>query len=209
MTEIKNDAPLISGTTAEQVSARRRFLGKSVAKAAPFVITLASQPALGATCFTPSRSLSKNTSLSQKDFIGECRGAQSPGNYKAQQTSGPSYSWPAGVPPSTLMHPLFSMGNSEGVTKFTKTVSGKVVSQTLGEALNVEASGQVHFHIIGAYLNIMGGNGAVISDKAMTASRLMGMWSEYVTKGYFEPTAGVKWYAAEIVSYLKVNGIVA
>lgn len=187
---------------------RRRFLGAGSA-AAPFILTMVSQPALGVTCFTPSRSLSRNTSISQQGNYGECTNAESPGNYKAQQTSGTSaYHWPASVPPSTLFHPLFHMGTVPGVTKFTKVVNGQEVSMTLGEALNVNAAGQVHFHLIGAYLNKKGGNGAVIPDSAITDTGILIMWQEYATKGYYEPVAGVKWYADEIVNYLKTNGIV-
>lgn len=208
MTDMKNSDQTSAEQAKKSFAGRRRFLGKTALKAAPFVVTLASQPALGATCFTPSRSLSRNTSLSQKDFYGECTGAQSPGNYKAQQSPGSSYSWPASVPPSTPMHPLFKMGNSEGVTKFTKTVKGKVQSQTLGEAISVNAPGMVAFHLIGAYLNKMGGSGAIISDKAITVDGILTMWREYASKGFYEPTAGIKWYEAQIVGYLQSNGIV-
>lgn len=100
------------------------------------------------------------------------------------------------------------MGNSEGVTKFTKVVGSNIVSKTLGEALNVNASGQVHFHVIAAYLNKLGGNGAVIPDTVMTVSSILGIWSEYASKGYYQPFAGTKWYATDIVGYLISNGIV-
>lgn len=203
-----NPVPSNADLNGEKKS-RRRFLGAGAA-ATPFLLTLVSQPALGVQCFTPSRSLSKNTSLSQKDHIGDCTNAESPGNYKAQQdpTKG-AYHWPASVPPTTMMHPLFHMGNSEGVTKFTKLVNNnQVVSKTLGEALNVNAPGQVHFHLIGAYLNKMGGNGAFIPDNVMTVQDILGMWQEFATKGFYEPMAGIKWYAEDIVGYLKTNGIV-
>lgn len=186
---------------------RRRFLGAGAA-ATPFLLTLVSQPALGVTCFTPSRSLSRNTSLSQQGKDAECTGAESPGNYKSQQSAGSAYHWPAAVPPTTLMHPLFYMGGVQGVTKFTKTVNNQEVSKTLGEALQDHAAGQVHFHLIAAYLNKMGGNGAVIPDKVLTAQGILSMWQEYATKGYYEPMAGIKWYATEIVTYLTSNGIV-
>lgn len=188
---------------------RRHFLGKGV-KAAPFFITLASQPALGDTCFTPSRALSKNTSLSQQGKDGECTGAQSAGNYAAQQTTsnGNAYSWPASVPPTTPLHPTFYMGSIEGLTKFTKFENLQVVSKTFGEALQVNGSAQVHFHLIGAYLNAMGGNGAVIPPHVMTPAGLLAIWKEFATKGYYEPTAGVQWYGADIVFYLKDNGMV-
>lgn len=187
---------------------RRRFLGAGVT-AAPLILTMVSQPALGATCFTPSRSLSRNTSLSQKDFYGECTGAESPGNYKAQQTEGSSaYHWPSSVKPTDPFHPTFKMGTEQGVSKFTKRVDGKWVSQSFGEALNINAKEQVHFHLIGAYLNKMGGNGAVIPDKAITVQGILDIWSEYITNGYYEPTAGVKWGATQIKNYLLTNGMV-
>ena len=209
-----NDQSTQSDSDASRVIAtakgRRRLIGAG-ASAAPFLLTLVSQPALGVTCFTPSRSLSKNTSLSQAGKDGQCTGAESPGNYSAQQTQGQgAYHWPATVPPSTPMHPLFHMGNSEGVTKFTKlNANNQTVSKTLGEALLVNAAGQVHFHMIAAYLNKMGGNGAVIPNNVLTAQDILDMWQEYAMKGYYEPFAGTKWYAADIVNYLTSNGITA
>jgi hypothetical protein len=208
MTDISKHTHDSGNSAVEQNDGRRRFLGKGI-KAAPFVITLASQPALGTTCFTPSRSLSKNTSISQQGKDGVCTGAESPGNYKAQQDpNSNAYHWPTSPKPTDPLHPTFYMGNSEGVTKFTKTVNHQEVSKTFGEALAVTASGQVHFHLIAAYLNVKGGNGAVISDKAITASGVLAIWEEFAKKGYYEPVAGVKWYATEIVDYLKSNGIV-
>ncbi len=195
-------------SSARSTAGRRRFLGTGV-KATPFVLTLASQPALGVTCFTPSRSLSKNTSLSQAAKNGNCTGAESPGNYAAQQdAAGNAYHWPSSVKPTDPFHPFFEMGNSDGVTKFTKVVKNKTVSMTLGEALMVNAPGQVHFHIIAAYLNKLGGNGAVIPDVVITVGVIQTIWKEYATLGYYAPVAGVKWFAADIVNYLISNGIV-
>ena len=188
---------------------RRRFLGAGAA-ASPFLLTFVSQPALGVACFTPSRSLSKNTSLSQQDHVGECTGAESPGNYKAQQDpSSGAYHWPASVPPTTAMHPLFQQGSQQGVTKFTKWQQGSgEISKTLGEALQVNAAEQVHFHVIGAYLNIMGGNGAVIPPNVMTKEQLLEIWRQFATTGRYEVSANVYWNGGQIVDYLKNNGLV-
>ena len=82
------------------------------------------------------------------------------------------------------------------------------VAGTLVYVLDIEAAGQVHFHLIGAYLNKLGGNGAVIPDVAITVEGILNIWSEYVTKGFYEPTAGVKWYAEDIKTYLISNGMV-
>lgn len=185
---------------------RRRFLGAGVS-AAPLILTMVSQPALGATCFTPSRSLSRNTSVSQNGFFGECTNAQSPGNYSAQQDpSKGSYNWP--ISPSTDFHPTFKEGSVDGVSSFRKTVGATRVIMTFGEAIRVNAPGQVHFHLIAAYLNKLGGNGAVIPDNVIKVEEILNIWSEYVTKGYFEPMATVKWYGEDIKTYLISNGIV-
>jgi hypothetical protein len=187
---------------------RRRFLGAGVT-AAPLILTMVSQPALGATCFTPSRSLSKNTSLSQQGFYGVCTGAESAGNYKRHQDkSHNAYHWPASVEPSFPFHPLFLEGSSAGVTKFTKQGTNGDVSMSLGEALNANTGGQVHKHIIAAYLNIMGGNNAKIPPNVITVAGVQKIWSEYALKGYYEPMAGVKWFPDQITEYLKSNGIV-
>ena len=95
------------GSTPPTAKGRRRFLGAGVS-ATPALMTLVSQPALGVTCFTPSRSLSKNTSVSQVGKDGECNG-RSPGNYGAQTEPGiPSYTWPAYPKPDTPFHDIFS-----------------------------------------------------------------------------------------------------
>lgn len=79
---------------------------------------------------------------------------------------------------------------------------------TFGEVLLFNAPERLAFHIIAAYLNIRGGNGASISDLAMTEARLKIIWLEYTLKGYYAPMAGVEWDADDIVNYLKSNGIV-
>jgi len=198
---------------------RRRFLGAGAA-IPPTLLTLGSQPALGVTCFTPSRSLSRNTSVSQQGKNGECVGAQSPGNYMAQQDSTKTaYFWPASVTPSTKFHPLFSGSRYK--------VSG--VSLSLGQVLKLTPStspadpGRVAFHLIGAYLNVKGGSGASIPSHIITEGVIKSIWTEWDTKGYYEPMAGVRWYAEHtqvgasitvaapnggIIGYLKSNGIV-
>lgn len=211
--------PPENSATPVEKSGRRRFLGAGTA-ATPVILTLFSQPALGVTCFTPSRSLSRNTSVSQQGKNGECTGAQSPGNYSAQTFEGrPSYSWP--IPPETAFHSIFTKGTVQGVSKFTKIETStnksgksiqKEVSLTMFEVLNLGGNGdlqKVAFHLIGAYLNCLGGGGSRISPLAMTPEGVQKIWTEWATKGYYEVTAGVRWGGEEIKLYLKDNGIVA
>lgn len=210
MTELSERTHNPDNSAVEQNGDRRRFLGKGI-KAAPFVITLASQPALGTICYTPSRSLSKNTSISQQGKYGECTIAESPGNYKEKQDiTAQAYSWPATVPPSTLFHPLFYAGLTTA-TSFEKTVGGVTRSMTLGEVLT-DGANQDTFkfakHMIGAYLNTMGGNGAVIPANVMPPQGILDIWKSYAMHGYYEVTAGVRWDAVQIIAYLTSNGIV-
>jgi hypothetical protein len=217
----------LSGTSAidSLVEGRRRVLKAAV----PAILSIASQSALGAgMCLTPSRSVSRNTSLSQQDQIGTCNGV-SPGNYKAQtqsdkkkgQSSNPAYNWP--IPTCTAFYSVFAYGPwiaSNVRTKYCKTgvlpagctaMAGPAGfgtrSMTMLEVLNLQGyddPNQVAFHVIGAYLNILNG---FISDKALTVATLKGMWQEYAQKGYYEPAANVRWYGAAIVRYLSSNYI--
>ncbi|MDP1652065.1 MAG: hypothetical protein Q8L56_05005 [Rhodocyclaceae bacterium] len=186
---------------------RRRFLGAGSA-VAPVILTMFSQPALGVTCFTPSRSLSRNTSVSQAGKNGVCTGAQSPGNYSAQTNDGrPSYSWP--IDYRTPFHPTFIAGGSG--TSFYKTENNNTRSLTMFEVLNLggnQDSEKMAFHLIAAYLNCLGGGSSSISPLAMTTTGVLRIWSEWATKGNYEVTAGVYWNATQIKAYLKSNGIV-
>lgn len=180
----------------------------------PIILSLKSQTALaGGTCFTPSRSVSKNTSLTQKKFIGTCNGV-SPGNYKTQW-SGPACHWP--ISTCTLFHQYFAKGLYGTFMTSNKTATGcsKIFScnslhprsMTMLEILNLNGNQdpyKVAFHVIGAYLNILNG---YISNKALTVNALQTIWHDYATNGYYEPTAGVKWYGGDIVTYLQNNYI--
>jgi hypothetical protein len=184
---------------------RRRFLGAGVS-ATPALLTLASSPALGVTCFSPSRSLSRNTSVSQQGQYGECTNAESPGNYSAQQDPlQGAYHWPAAIPPTTPFHPLFSGVNR----RFYQ--ADNTTSLTLGQVLMLgpdRDTQKVAFHLIGAYLNVNGGNGAIIPPQVLTSAAVLEIWNEWDVKGYYEPMAGIQWGAEQIKDYLVNNGII-
>lgn len=212
-----------------QLKGRRRALRLGVA--APAILSLASQSALGAACLSPSRTVSGNTSFSQQGTGGQCNGV-SPGNYKTQtqpktnpsgkQSNSSAYNWPHGCNPCTLFFSVFAAGNyasqyytsdpmpddcagqSGGLT-YANAIGQR--SMTMLEVLDLEGNGdpnKVAFHVVGAYLNILNG---WISEKALTEVTLKGMWREYAEKGYYEPAANVKWYGGDIVHYLSTNTI--
>ena len=57
---------------------------------------------------------------------------------------------------------------------------------------------QLGAHIVAALLNAQKGWTPVL-----TVAQVKNIFNEWNDKGYFEPTAGIKWYAADIVYYLK------
>lgn len=178
----------------DSVENRRRLLKGSLG-AAPLVLTLMSRPALGVTCFTPSRSLSRNTSH-QDGVIGECIGALSPsqwGSTDFQNTTN-----------SVAFHPLFTQGSTAGTNQFLDSSSNSLSLYAVLQLSDSSATTAKYF--IAALLNIRGN---FVDVKAMDEDRLKLMWSEFATTGNFVPFAGATaWSAADIVTYFTSNNIV-
>lgn len=57
---------------------------------------------------------------------------------------------------------------------------------------------QLGAHFVSAMLNLKAGYTPVLTEAV-----LLSIYNEWNRKGYFEPTAGVQWYAPDIVSYLQ------
>lgn len=57
---------------------------------------------------------------------------------------------------------------------------------------------QLGAHLVAAMLNLKAGYTPVLTEGV-----LLGIYNEWNRKGYFEPTAGVQWYAPDIVAYLQ------
>ncbi|RJG23245.1 hypothetical protein [Massilia cavernae] len=53
-------------------------------------------------------------------------------------------------------------------------------------------------HMVATYLNIISGK-----ISFLTVIQLQNIWNDLYRRGYYNPTAGVKWYAADVVTYLK------
>ncbi len=57
---------------------------------------------------------------------------------------------------------------------------------------------QLGAHFVAAMLNAKTGTTPALSDR-----KLVNIFNEWNSRGFFEPTAGVKWYATDIVAYLQ------
>jgi hypothetical protein len=189
--------PMESGGDAgDGIRQRRRRLLKAGAAAAPVVMTLLSRPALGTNitpgeCKTPSGFISGN--VSQHGNPQYCSG-RTPGYWKNHQGE-----WPLPYFPTTVA----GMGGHQA-TKFHDVFVGSFFGvQTLLDVIQNSSGGGTHdlgSHIAAALLNAAKGWTPVLS-----VAQVKNIWSEFNTKGYFEPSSGVKWYAADIVVYLKTT----
>lgn len=182
------------GSLPPERAGRRRLLQGSLG-VAPVLMTVVSRPVLAGAreCSTMSGFLSMPTSRhGQPQF---CRGL-TPGFWKQPQKFN---QWPAGYyPQSTKHHPA---------TKFTDIFNPTLFdpNTTLLQVLEMGAGppNDLARHIAAEALNIAKGWVPVL-----TLADIQRVWMQYVmtgggTAGYYEPTAGVKWYHDDIVDYLK------
>jgi hypothetical protein len=54
--------------------------------------------------------------------------------------------------------------------------------------------------MVAALLNARAGRTPVLTEGAVR-----NMWNDIINRGFFEPTAGIRWGATEIVSYLRTT----
>ena len=165
---------------AALLAARRRLLRGGLG-AAPVVMTLASRPVLAATnCATPSSFASINAS--RPNQVQTCNGLgldywRNPSNFSQ---------WPAG----------FKANGGPNATTFASVFGVPVGEQrTLLQMLQLSAPTDrdaVAQQLVVSLLNVASGR---VPATVMTRAGLLQIWSEFYTKGYYEPTAGIRWFA--------------
>jgi hypothetical protein len=200
---------------------RRKLTGAALGASAIF--TLASRPVLAGQCMSPSAAVSGN--LSQHGTPITCSG-RTPGYWKTHYAPG---SWPSPYLPGgcnggqnmcnkvqnwsggTLFHPLFSgtqfMANLDGNPGTPNTSLSMMQVMMLNDGSNpwgLTDPDNLGAHIVAALLNA-----SVVPSltPVLSAADVINMWNEWASKGYFEPTANVKWNSAQIVDYLKTTMI--
>jgi len=168
---------------------RRRLL-KASAGSIPVIATLVSRPVVGQ-CLSPSMSGSIATSIARAPVT--CTGQQ------------PSY-W-AGT--NTWSSPYYANGSN--ATPFHSiTITGLLgttfSTHTMMYVLNHttdSATCTLGGYIAAALLNAHTGRTPVLSE-----TTVRNMWNAVGpagSPGYYEPTAGVQWGAAQIVAYIKTT----
>lgn len=192
------------------VDESRRSFTKSGLVASGVIFTLTSRPVLGqVVCQSPSGALSGN--LSQHGTPITCSGL-TPG-YWGTHTSARKNMWPSPYATGTctntkLLQDYKSWMNG---TKFNDSSHGfhcigygaKYIDYTMLQVILLGGTGdpyQLGGHCVAALLNARKGWTPVLTE-----AQVRNIFNEYASKGYFEPTAGVKWYPVDIVAYLKTT----
>jgi hypothetical protein len=180
---------------------RRRLLRGGLG-AAPLLMTLVSRPVLGhgrLQCTTMSASVSMPASGGGNPSV--CLG-RTPGFWKQKHHFD---DWPSPTYwPTTVGGP-----GGHQATKFKSVFPTPTLpyppSTTFLQVLDMGGGppNSVARHLVAAALNVAKGWAPVL-----TLPALQGLWLQYMTTGggtvgYYEPTAGVKWYHSEIEAYLK------
>ena len=164
----------------------RRGFAKLGAGAGGVLLTLASQPGMAQTvCASPSQSLSKWKSTHSTQTL-QCSGV-SPG-YWVQSF----HSWPGTFETNRATLTFGYMFDCTGRADYRDILVQTLLSPQDFDTHNIGR------HFAATYLNIVSGRISFLSIDGARA-----MWREWLTTGYYKPTAGVKWDATQIVSYLK------
>jgi len=174
--------------------ARRRML-KIGASAAPVMLTLLSRPVLGGQCMTSSSVGSTITSLTHR--VSTCSGL-TVSTWSAANTT-----WPDPYKKTTK-----NGINGWDATAFhclTTGFGGTCFSgKTMLDVMKLADDGGLNSlgrYVSAALLNARSNRTPVLSE-----STVQNMWNAYIgAKGYYEPTAGVHWGAAQIVAYIKTT----
>ena len=197
-------------------ASRRRLTGAGLGMSAIF--TLASRPVLAAQCATASAAASGNLSHHGATVI--CQG-RTPGFWKQSNHSGewPSVymqgtcsgingscnsspqSWTGG----TRFHDIFGGGGIKKGSSFK--VGGVSLSLNQIMVMNdncypgLSDPDNLCSHLVAALLNAATGK----TESVLSVTTVLGIWNEWLSKDYFEPTAGVTWKSPQIVAYLKTT----
>lgn len=183
-------SPTPAGTEAPaaQTASRRRLLKA----AAPVLMTLVSRPVLGGQCVSPSGFLSNTLSHTGKTPTS-CSGL-SPSAWASNNN------WP------TPYHATTKTGlNGYDATLYHCVVTGlngyTFGSDTMHGVLqlsNVGGTQSLGRYTAAALLNARKGLTPVLTETTVRQ-----MWNDCISKGYYEPTAGVHWGPAQIITYIK------
>ena len=182
--------PLTPSTSAKD--GRRRLLRGGLA-AAPALLTLTTRPVVAGDCFAASAAVSMSSRVST---AVQCTSGKSPASWAKESELA---NWPAGAIPvkkgqidATTFNEIF--GAEGGFEKKT----------TLLEVLKLSPSpkNDLAKHVVAAYLNAVSN---LTPPGVLDVQRTKAIWTSFATKGFYEPTAGVKWDHNSTIAWIKTT----
>jgi hypothetical protein len=207
---------------------RRKFGKAGLAVGSAVILTVASRPVLanyGAMCKTPSGFVSGN--LSQHGSPPPSQGL-TPGYWKTHYTTG---AWPTpykyGSLKSTTCNSWDSWNNDGTrvcndyaggvfkcknhcksylgytVTSYSRKTGYKTTTQPYSLMQMLWMTGNMDQYQFGAHMCAALLNAQYGYTDCLSVQAVKDMWNECDQNGYYEPTAGVKWYTQDCVDYLK------
>jgi hypothetical protein len=167
----------------DAVRAGRRRLLRGGLASAPVLLSLTSRPVTATTCTTASMHASVN--MSRPDRMYAC-GGKRPGWWKDNTSQ-----WPAQYRPSSTSGPA-----GQPATRFDDVfgASGGYPGQTFLQVLSMNATtgrDGLARHCVAAVLNA---NAGLTPADVLSEVTTKNIWASFVSRGYYEPTAGIKWY---------------
>lgn len=189
---------------------RRRLLRGGLA-AGPVLMTVLSRPVLGQTnCgnVSVSASLAAGTSLHPG-----CVGTNTSTGYSPTRWISQSSNWPSPYTATSSQgqgspwgQTGYSSTNTQTATLFHSSTTGfqgtVFGSHTMLDVLKQRAGGAGYatlgMYVAAALLNAAAGRTPFLGEATVRA-----MWNDVLIKGYFEPTAGIRWGATQVITYLQ------
>ena len=180
---------------------RRRLIHAGLATGS-VVMTVASRPVLGQAC-TVSTIGSHTVLTSHTTTTCVPATGMSPEWWKSRADT-----WPSpycGTATQALSYQGVTTREPTAYHCPTTGLGGRVFgSHTMIEVIDLTSGGR-NLHALGRYtvaalLNARSGRSPMLSETVVR-----NMWNDLLNRGYFEPTAGVRWGAAEIVAYIQTT----
>jgi hypothetical protein len=181
---------------------RRRLLRGGLA-AGPVLMTIASRPVLGQVACTASAavSISMQTSI---DHQCQVTSGLSPDAWKATATQWPSPYCGEGSTKKTVTYTGITYADPTLYHCSTTGLGGHVFhNSTMLEVIDITGASGLNSlgrYIVAALLNARAGRTPMLSETVVR-----NMWNDLISRGYYEPTAGIRWTATEIVAYIRTT----
>src|SRR5439155_15489855 len=185
-----------SSLTSDLRATRRGLLQGGLA-ATPVLMTLVSRPVLAQQMTTPSAFMSGNASTPGVALTSLGRGP----HFWKQPQSFPS--WRPPYSPTGTGTGQFQAALGAGAsqpTLFDSVFAPNYQGKSLLDVLRMANTPRddVARYAVAVLLNIAAGWTPVI-----TVHTVKEVWSEYISKGYYEPNAGIHWDGVKIVQYFQ------